>query len=85
MKWCLGADRRNPDRHGGAFIPPAAPSGSHSRHDPSIYTRARGGGGGGRQREEGEEERLHGQVLLHMPGGDGWGKPQGDSAQSQTG
>lgn len=76
VKWCLGADRRNPDRHGGAFIkgsmapaPPQPPQGSTAW---PIYLyqgqrEAAGGGGGGTGVRE--EERLHGQVLLHMPGG----------------
>lgn len=37
----------------GFCAPPTDPSGQHSRHDPSIYTRARGeaaGGGGGQER-----------------------------------
>lgn len=47
-----------------ASVSPNSPSGWRSRHDPSIYTRARGEEGEGRG-----EHRLLGQVLLHMPGG----------------
>lgn len=54
-----------------------------SRH-PSIYTRAKGqaarGGGG---QEQGGEAAWAGPVTHAR--GNGWSKPQGDSAQSQTG
>ena len=79
VKWCLGADRRNPHRHGGAFIKgsmasvaPRSPLWVAQQAWPIYLYQGQGGGSGRRGRTgvgEGGEERLHGQVLLHMPGG----------------
>lgn len=73
MKRCLGADGRNPDRHGRALIQASIvasvtprshlpPQGSTAGMTIYLYQ------GPGRQQKE-EEEEDDGQVLLHMPGG----------------
>lgn len=84
MKWWLGADRRNPDRHGGAFIKgsmasvtPPPPLLQPPLGSTAGMTHLFIPGPGGRRRQEGGGQewswsggvRLHGQVLLHMPGG----------------
>lgn len=93
MKWCLGADRRNPERHGGAFIkgsmasvtPPQPPQGSTAGMT-HLFIPGPGGGSGrkGEDRSGGRGEGAWAGPVTHARG-DGWGKPQGDSAQSQTG
>lgn len=92
VKRCLGADKRNPHRHGGAFIkgsmasvPPRSPLWVAQQAWP-IYLYQGQGGGSGRRREDrsGGGEAAWAGPVTHARG-DGWGKPQGDSAQSQTG
>lgn len=85
-----GADSRNPDRHGAAYIkgnmgsfPPDSPLSTAHQAWPIYLYQARGRqqeGWWGYSRGERGEAAWAGPVTHAR--GDGWGKPRGDSAQS---